>query len=721
MHLADDQGWTDWPKSTAHADRGTYTDAALPTIKRYFVDEGFELRRMYSSTVCGPSRRSVFTGRTVNRLGLHNTDCPSLPLGVPTLADELGRAGYKTVMLGKWHMGFYQGSALPGRRGVQEGEVYFAGANHHGTHTAHDGSVGTHTDESIRDVSTDGGKSYSAIFDHSLIRRGVDEQGGYAYFTDPANRPSPSRHSWEASKAFSGPGGRPQHWGSLARDRAIEYIDRHDNDDKASPLFLYMPWSMPHKPHTPERADSVARMHELQCEDDADFGWHRCDPRTDDYYRKCLYVLRAFPGCETCRLACEAAGGAAADYAMYQAMIHELDGHVGAIIDRLKSKLDAGGTSMWDETLMIWQSDNGGMPQVNFPLQGGKFHMSEGGVRVRASLSGGILPPGLRGASTEAFFHQSDWMPTLCHAAGVDCTGRSPGHPIGDVTGVSMWPVIGANDASRAPERTVVVAATCADHDWCTDVYLGKLGGRADFSTVQMALMSSGVRDGKPYLYKLAHQPRGDCEKVGFTPCQRLGTSYTDWRPHGRGNEPATSASRDCYAKVASGVRGCLFDVMADPEELRELSHSAEHADVKAELGAAYDAEIASMYNWDAPADRGVNDVATCVDIGLRYAVTHTCPCAMGDTEPSAAAANCGFELGAWSEMDKRPLAHEVCRADRLSWYVAVGMGRDPGVGARVAGVAEGEDAFCCSKTHTEAYRGEWVAPCRCGNLQRTT
>ena len=50
---------------------------------------------------------------------------------------------------------------------------------------------------------------------------------------------------------------------------------------------------------------------------------------------------------------------------------------------------------MWDSTLMLWTSDNGGViveQGNNSPLRGGKATLFEGGMRVLSFLSGGWMP-----------------------------------------------------------------------------------------------------------------------------------------------------------------------------------------------------------------------------------------------------------------------------------------------------------------------------------------
>jgi arylsulfatase A-like enzyme len=76
--------------------------------------QGLRLTQGYSnSAVCSPTRVALITGRYQQRLrvGLEEpiagpTPGARLPEGHPTLPSLLKRAGYRTALVGKWHVGF---------------------------------------------------------------------------------------------------------------------------------------------------------------------------------------------------------------------------------------------------------------------------------------------------------------------------------------------------------------------------------------------------------------------------------------------------------------------------------------------------------------------------------------------------------------------------------------------------------------------------------------
>ena len=65
---------------------------------------------------------------------------------------------------------------------------------------------------------------------------------------------------------------------------------------------------------------------------------------------------------------------------------------------------------MWDDTLVVFSADNGGVTSgVNYPLRGEKHTSWEGGMRVAAFVSGGLVPRARRGTVSEVVVSVTDW------------------------------------------------------------------------------------------------------------------------------------------------------------------------------------------------------------------------------------------------------------------------------------------------------------------------
>ena len=108
-----------------YGDVSTYgrSDVRTPNIDR-IASEGMLFTTMRSNcTVCSPSRAALLTGRYADRVGVPGVirTQPGSSWGyfapkVPTLADELNKAGYHTALVGKWHLGL-ESPNLPNERG----------------------------------------------------------------------------------------------------------------------------------------------------------------------------------------------------------------------------------------------------------------------------------------------------------------------------------------------------------------------------------------------------------------------------------------------------------------------------------------------------------------------------------------------------------------------------------------------------------------------------
>lgn len=91
--------------SDQHSFRYTgFSDPRLDTPQLLRIaGEGQLYDRCYcNAPLCVPSRMSFLTGQLPSDLGIFNNDS-SLPVDMPTIAHEMGRMGYRTVLIGRMH------------------------------------------------------------------------------------------------------------------------------------------------------------------------------------------------------------------------------------------------------------------------------------------------------------------------------------------------------------------------------------------------------------------------------------------------------------------------------------------------------------------------------------------------------------------------------------------------------------------------------------------
>jgi arylsulfatase I/J len=101
---------------------------------------------------------------------------------------------------------------------------------------------------------------------------------------------------------------------------------------------------------------------------------------------------------------------------LYSSMVGFLDDAVGEVVDALRSH------ELWDNTLLVFVSDNGGPVYLNgtsgannHPLRGGKMANWEGGIRTAAFVSGGVLPSKMRGTKLSGLIAIFDWHVKIGH------------------------------------------------------------------------------------------------------------------------------------------------------------------------------------------------------------------------------------------------------------------------------------------------------------------
>ncbi len=97
--MTDDQGY---------GDLGSHGNPHLKTpVMDRLASESVEFTRFYVSPVCAPTRASLLTGRDHLRTGVYGVTAgrETLVSEETTIAEALKAAGYRTGLVGKWHLG----------------------------------------------------------------------------------------------------------------------------------------------------------------------------------------------------------------------------------------------------------------------------------------------------------------------------------------------------------------------------------------------------------------------------------------------------------------------------------------------------------------------------------------------------------------------------------------------------------------------------------------
>ncbi|CAN0064024.1 unnamed protein product, partial [Laminaria digitata] len=131
-------------------------------------------------------------------------------------------------------------------------------------------------------------------------------------------------------------------------------------------------------------------------------------------------------------------------------MVAQVDNGLGGLRTLLED-LDE-----WDNTVVIFFSDNGGLPEhgsVNRPFRGGKGEYWEGGVHVPAFLSGGFVSSALARNGVEPYryghlAHVTDIHTTMLRLAGLADDEED------NLDGVDLWEAL---VQTKSPARESIV------------------------------------------------------------------------------------------------------------------------------------------------------------------------------------------------------------------------------------------------------------------------
>ena len=132
----------------------------------------------------------------------------------------------------------------------------------------------------------------------------------------------------------------------------------------------------------------------------------------------------------------------------YGSMVTTLDWSLGRVVDLLKQTDDLRnpGKKLYETTYIFFSSDNGGCERTgkeiitdNYPLDMGKKHAQEGGVRVPMLISG----PGVsKGKTFEGLVNQLDFFPTILSLSNSEI----PAKYVSDFDGLNISGVLLNNE-----------------------------------------------------------------------------------------------------------------------------------------------------------------------------------------------------------------------------------------------------------------------------------
>lgn len=202
-----------------------------------------------TASYCSPSRAGIVTGRYQARFGYDANPTgkknllpkSGLPSSERTFVQTLRDAGYRTGLVGKWHLG---GTAEkhPMKRGFEsfygflhEGHYYVPGPPHEGVYTM------------LRDTSIDSGER---VRDGNLVR------GNYARINEPPyDQDNPIlRGSEEIEES--------RYLTDAIAEEAVEFIDEHQEE----PFCLMVCFNAVHSPMQASEADveTLRRISDIQ-------------------------------------------------------------------------------------------------------------------------------------------------------------------------------------------------------------------------------------------------------------------------------------------------------------------------------------------------------------------------------------------------------------------------------------------------------------------------
>ena len=406
---ADDWGWGGiGPNGQAERRAQGLPHVLTPNLDR-LAAQGINFTRSYGCTVCSPARSSQQTGFHQGHTFADRNDPDNAKKAIRTddltMGDMLSRAGYVTGYWGKWGYGGSKSQPAPVIENIQtlptsHGYQHVVAELHH---------VRAHT-----------------FFQPTLwtAPAPADALGGLVLKPNSmqpyrGNRNYPDTPALQSHPAYPA----TAYCDDVYSFAALDFVRRQatTRHQSGKPFFALLAMQVPHAP-----------FQEIEAL-----------PEWDRAYRDQPYWSRLSDQAK-----------------QWAAMVTRLDAHIGNLLAALEDPNNDGdkSDSVADNTLVIFQSDNGG-PQhparnefaANGGLRASKGKIEEGGIRIPTIMrwpakitSASELKPG---TSTDMILDVTDLLPTFCELAGVTT-------PLG-IDGVSIAPTLTGSGRQRQREYVI--------------------------------------------------------------------------------------------------------------------------------------------------------------------------------------------------------------------------------------------------------------------------
>lgn len=392
--------------------------------------KGLRFKQFYNTGRCCPTRASLMTGLHPHQAGIgHMTETPQGPSPLEnepyqgylndrcvTIAQVLKKAGYHTLMTGKWHLGYHRKECWPLQRGFDK---YF------------------------------GIISGASDYFHPVAPRGL------TYMNDPVEPPE----DFYVTDGFT--------------DTACRFVEESTKaDDK--PFFLYLAYNAPHWPLEAKTEDLK------KYEGKYKVGWHEISKQRLARQQQMGLIDPSWTpapheGPEWDSLSAKQKHILDLRMAAYAACIDAIDQNIGKLVARLKSLgqyentvifflsdngacaeggILGGGNERAVRDPKSTQDCAG--PRLgrawancsNTPFRLYKHFVHEGGMSTPLIVHWPAgIPNDELGSFVEPFGYLPDLMPTCIELAGAQYPTQWNGQPIRPMAGTSLVPLIRGNDA----------------------------------------------------------------------------------------------------------------------------------------------------------------------------------------------------------------------------------------------------------------------------------